>query len=158
MLLFFHIDLKTMAFLCDTGRRKLGAFLVVLVVVEIFFICLMVRHEHKSAITHALLRQEMEVRRVTPRGIDGMWKWRRDEQWEREKLSVFLVHCTCRACGKWMHHIHLYHKINCRVCLNKWHFKGIIYMHIHVRSKKNILPYYMIVSVILCIHAFCWFD
>lgn len=72
MHLFFHTDLKTMAFLCDNGRRKLGAFLVVLVVVEIFFICLMVRHEHKSAITHALLRQEMEVRRVTPRGIDGM--------------------------------------------------------------------------------------
>lgn len=72
MHLFFHTDLKTMAFLCDTGRRKLGAFLVLLVVVEIFFICLMVRHEHKSAITHALLRQEMEVRRVTPRGIDGM--------------------------------------------------------------------------------------
>lgn len=108
-------DLKTMAFLCDTGRRKLGAFLVVLVVVEIFFICLMVRHEHKSAITHALLRQEMEVRRVTPRGIDGMWKWRRDEQMEREKLSVFriLVHCTSRACGKWMHHI----SQNCRACL-----------------------------------------
>lgn len=82
------------------------------------------------------------------------WYW-----WNvKMKKRVFLVHCTCRACGKWMHHIHLYHKINCRVCLNKWHFKGIIYVHIHVRSKKNILPYYMIVSVILCIHAFCWFD
>ena len=61
-----------MAFLWDTGRQKLSALLVILVVIEIFVISLMVRHEHKSAITHALLRQEMEVRRATPRSIDGM--------------------------------------------------------------------------------------
>lgn len=48
------------------------------------------------------------------------WYWwnvkmkkRRTMEWE--KLSVFriLVHCTSRACEKWMHHI----SQNCRACL-----------------------------------------
>lgn len=36
---------------------------------------------------------------------------------EGEKLSVFriLVHCTCRACVKWMHHTCI--SQNCRACL-----------------------------------------
>lgn len=45
-----------MVFFCDIGRWKLGVFLVVLVVVEIFFICLMVCYEYKLVIMYVFLR------------------------------------------------------------------------------------------------------
>lgn len=58
-----------MALECHKRQRKIGLFLVIMMIVEVWIIFIMISHEHRSAVFEARLKQEVEKRIVTPVNI-----------------------------------------------------------------------------------------